>query len=84
MKHLNLEEIIGFVSFDKLDDDSLRLVQVVNGHILNCDECRVKVSDFQLVYDELMRRNVDVDFAKTFIKESKAKSDYLCKEGYTI
>ena len=53
MKHLSIDEIIDFVSINKLDIESLKLASDVNAHILRCNACRKKVEAFQNVYDEL-------------------------------
>lgn len=50
-----VDEIIDFVSFHKLDDESLALATKVNAHIFECNTCRKKVEAFQLIYDELIR-----------------------------
>lgn len=63
MAHLNVEEIIEFVSFEDLSKDSMELSIKVNGHIRSCPECLKKVSAFQTVYDEL-RRIVPTSTAK--------------------
>ena len=39
MKHLTFDEIIDFVSFEKLDADTMNLASAVNGHICECQEC---------------------------------------------
>ncbi len=72
--HLKVDEIIDFISFEKLDEHNIQIAKRVNGHILTCDECRSKVTDFQAVYDELIRRNTDCDFVKTFIKEQTLRT----------
>lgn len=55
MTHLTVEEIIEFVSFDKLSEDTITLSTKVNEHIRSCSSCLEKVSSFQMVYDELCR-----------------------------
>lgn len=55
MTHLTVEEIIEFVSFDKLSEETVALSTKVNEHILSCPKCSKKVSSFQMVYDELCR-----------------------------
>ena len=54
-KHLTTEEIINFVAFDTINEDTLALAARVNGHIRECDECRKKVSDFNDIYEELCK-----------------------------
>ena len=55
MTHLTVEEIIEFVSFDTLSEDTMALSTKVNEHIRSCSTCLEKVSAFQMVYDELCR-----------------------------
>lgn len=52
MNHLSENEIIDFVSMDKLDGEALSLAAKVNTHLLSCEECRKLVSAYQAVYDE--------------------------------
>ncbi|MGN0114784.1 MAG: hypothetical protein ACI396_05615 [Acutalibacteraceae bacterium] len=76
MKHLTVEEIMDFVSFDKLDEKTVSLAKKVNSHIMNCAECRKKVAAFQEVYDEMLRigknarreNMIDDDFANNLSK----------------
>lgn len=55
MAHLTVNEIIEFVSFDKLSEKTVALSSKVNEHIRSCPNCLEKVSSFQMVYDELCR-----------------------------
>ena len=55
MSHLTVEEIIEFVSFDNLSEDTMALSTKVNEHIRSCPTCLEKVSSFQMVYDEFCR-----------------------------
>lgn len=76
MKHLTVDEIMDFVSFNKLDEKTVCLAKRVNSHIMNCAECRKKVAAFQEVYDEMLRigKNagrksvIDGDFANSLSK----------------
>lgn len=47
MKHLSIDEMIDFVSINKLDDESLKLASVINAYILRCDACRKKLKYFR-------------------------------------
>ena len=51
MKHLTFEEIIDFISFQSLDENTVKLIQKVNGHICKCAACREKVKAYQTVAD---------------------------------
>lgn len=55
MTHLTVEEIIDFVSFDKLTEENIALSKKVNEHICSCKDCFDKVSAFQSVYEEFQR-----------------------------
>lgn len=54
MEHLTIEDIIQFVTISVIDENSFRLASRVNTHILQCDQCRKKVSAFQTIYDKLL------------------------------
>lgn len=51
--HLTIDEIIEFVSFSRISDETLSLSAKVNEHIRECGECAQRVMAFQAVYDEL-------------------------------
>lgn len=53
MKHITVDEVIGFVSFTRLDAETKALAAKVNSHIIHCPACMRTVRAFQLVYDEL-------------------------------
>lgn len=61
MNHLTTEEIIEFVSLEKLDDKAFTLITKVNDHIRECNECRKNVSAFQTVHDEMIHAGLDKD-----------------------
>lgn len=52
MKHLTVDEIVDFVTFERIDNKSLENAAKVNTHIRQCSECLRKVRAFQMVYDE--------------------------------
>ena len=62
MKHLTVDEMIDFVSFNKLDSESLALASKVNAHIFKCEICRKKVEAFQIIYDELVKMGRKEEF----------------------
>lgn len=64
MNHLTFEEIIAFVSFTEINQETIALSAAVNGHIRTCDKCLRLVRAFQLIYDEFTALNTDVDFIK--------------------
>ena len=53
MKHVTVDEMIGFVSLDTLDEKSLALASNVTTHIRNCPHCRGTVRAFQVICDEM-------------------------------
>ena len=68
MAHLEIDEIIEFVSFTKINDETMALVKKVNEHILSCKVCREKVEAAQLVYDELCRIGNFSDLKKSIYR----------------
>lgn len=64
MKHLTFDEIIDFISFEKLDADTMNLASAVNGHICECQECFELVKSLQLIYEELQELGKASDFVK--------------------
>ena len=88
MKHITVDEVIGFVSFTKLDAETKALVAKVNNHMLHCPACMRTVRAFQLVYDELDRMGQTAYFKtvalqmkeKEAMKENAEKED-LCRDS---
>lgn len=64
MKHLTVDEMIDFVSFEKIDNGIIDLASKVNTHILKCESCRKETLAFQIIYDELLRLGRSADFKK--------------------
>ena len=79
MEHLTVEEMIDFVSFDRIDEESLALAAKVNAHILSCDACRKKVAAFQTVYDEFAAMKVSGAFRKRVREMLDRNEDYAAK-----
>ncbi len=52
MEHLTVDEIIDFVSFDKINPETLAFASKVNTHMRACNECMQRVRAFQNFYDE--------------------------------
>ncbi len=71
-EHLTIDEILEFISFQKITPDTMKLVSRVNDHILECRICFEKVSALQLMQDkfedetikEILRRNGAAAFEK--------------------
>lgn len=55
MEHLNIEQIIEFVSMDANDREMIEASRAVNTHLAACAECRDKVRAVQALYDALLR-----------------------------
>lgn len=55
MRHLTVDEIIDFVSIDRINSETLQLASTVNAHIGKCEKCLRKVRAFQLLYDEFVK-----------------------------
>ena len=69
MDHLTIDEIIDFVSLDRLNRESVELSAAVNGHIRRCKKCLKLVRAFQMIYDEFERLNMSGDLKK-YISEN--------------
>lgn len=86
MAHLTFNEIIDFMSFEKIDNNTLQLASVVNTHISECKECFDLVSSFQLIYDEFNELGKTDDFVlvateryQKHYKETAAKTKLIQK-----
>lgn len=69
MNHLTVDEIIAFVSFTQLNQETMALSVRVNGHIRKCEQCRKLVDAFQLLYDEFTKQGTTGSF-KQFALQS--------------
>ena len=56
MKLVTAEEMIDFVSFDRIDPQTLANASAVTTHIRTCSACLRRVNAFQMIYDELKDR----------------------------
>lgn len=72
-EHLNIEDIIKFVSIDDLSEESVKLTVKVNGHIRNCDKCLKLVTAVQVIYDEFVRLGTNGEFRNYFFDELLAQ-----------
>ena len=81
MKHLTVDEIIRFVSSDRLNDETLNLSLSVNEHIRKCERCRKLVKAFLMIYDEFSNMDVDKDFVN-FIFDADFKE--ACEDESVI
>jgi len=64
MKHLTVDELIDFVSMNRMDEQSMELASKVNTHIGECENCLRKLRAFQLVYDEMCKLGSKSDYRK--------------------
>lgn len=78
MEHLKIDDIIAFVSAEKLDQDFLELSMTVNGHIRECDECMELVNAFQLLYDEFKKLQNRGGFGK-YVVAASGEDDKLAR-----
>ena len=76
MEHLNKNDIIRFVTTDKINEESLEMFSTVNAHIRNCAECRDAVAQALQYYDRL-KFNADVDLETELKPEAQLFSDYF-------
>lgn len=67
MEHLKIDDIIEFVSAEKVDDRFQTLFSTVTGHIRECDQCMELVNAFQMLYDEFKLLQNKGDFGKYVI-----------------
>ena len=51
MNHLTIVEILEFINCKTQDDNTEALIKKVNSHILRCDECLMKVREYQKILD---------------------------------
>jgi len=81
MDHLKTEEIIDFVSFDKLNDATIKLASRVNTHICRCDECLRRVRAFQTVYDEFVRMGKLKELSRESFEQAEKEMDEKVRES---
>ena len=62
MKHLNAEEIISYVTLDRMDEDTRMFFKNVNGHIRACPECLGKLRRYLDIHDIFQEQNPGCDF----------------------
>ncbi len=76
MTHLTLDEIIEYVSIDKLCEESLKLASKVDTHIRSCDECLEVVRALRSVHDsfENMKKSGDL---KDFLQSEPIRDEML-------
>lgn len=74
MEHLNVDDIISFVSLPELNSKATELSATVNGHIRECEKCLKLVRAFQMIYDEFSMLNDRGDFRK-YISENTSEAD---------
>lgn len=78
MNHLTVDEIIAFVSFTQLNQETIALSASVNRHIRACRQCRKLVDAFQLLYDEFTKQGMTgsfKQFALQALQQEQQKND---------
>ena len=75
MNHLNVDDIIKFVSLSEMNKEAVELSAAVNGHIRKCAECLELVRAFQMIYDEFSRINTSGDFKKFVFETVLTETD---------
>ncbi len=83
MIHLSVDEIIEFVSFNELSDETLAMAGRVNEHISKCADCLKKVKAFQTVYDELCKLN-NANNSKQYLYKIVSDEELNALEKETI
>lgn len=71
--HLTFNEIMDFLSFETLDNNSLKLASTVNTHIARCQECFELVRSFQLLREEFEELGMTGEFTVIANKRFKEK-----------
>ena len=49
-----MNQIIEFISFDEINEDTLKLAAKVNSHISVCPACRSKIRSIQGILDRML------------------------------
>ena len=62
LEHLSLEEILKYVTANKLDSETLDLFSKVNGHIRKCSSYKEKINSFETINEELKKIVLTNDF----------------------
>lgn len=80
LEHLSIEEIIEYVTANKVSKETLDLMSRVNGHIRICSSCREKIESYERINEKLIKESLigdssfnDVD---EIIKMKKAIDNY--------
>jgi hypothetical protein len=71
MKHLTVDEIIDFVSFKQINDETMALASKVNHHIFTCEDCLRKVRAFRMVSKSFKVLAIDPELRKEIAAQAK-------------
>ncbi len=82
MEHLSAEEIIRYVTANKVDKETLDLMSKVNGHTRICKSCKEKVASFELINDELKKEIVEKESDLSCIEELIKAKEGISNEYY--
>lgn len=82
LEHLSIEEIIKYITLNKVDRESLDLLSKVNGHIRNCPSCKEKVISYETLNDEIRKKILENGFELNHIDDLIKISENISKENY--
>lgn len=54
MEHLTMDKIIRFISFTEMNESNMKLAAEVNLHMIECHECRKKISEIHKTLEKLL------------------------------
>ncbi len=72
MKHLDIEEMMEYVSMTELNEETVALAARVTEHIRGCDDCLQAVRAFQTLYDQFLLSGTSMAFS-SFAEEQHKK-----------
>lgn len=82
MEHLSIEEIIKYVTSNKVNRETLDLLSKVNGHIRNCPLCKEKVASYETINDEIKKEILENGFDLNHIDDLIKIKKNISKEHY--
>lgn len=81
MNHLEIDDIISFVSLTEINDEAIKLLDYVNGHIRKCGSCLNLVRAFQMIYDEFSNLDTEKTFREYVLRllVEQSEKEYFAK-----
>lgn len=58
--HLTFDEMLKYVTIDKLDNESLLFIAEKNIHLKECKECAERIDKLQALCDELLPEEISL------------------------